>query len=124
MENGLEVTSKKFDEMEKIYSLEFIESDEKLLIMGKSKGSGGVMLIWDPYKTGKVEKVDFPMERDPLDCLANNSGNVLHVDNKGNVTSVLKRIELQQQKSEISDLSIKLNHKYCKISPYYKYSKR
>jgi len=38
MENGLEVASKKFAQVEKIYSLEFIDSDEKLLIIGKDSG--------------------------------------------------------------------------------------
>ena len=37
MENGLEIVSKKFDQLEKIYSLEFIDSDEKLLIIGDAE---------------------------------------------------------------------------------------
>ena len=34
MENGLEFMTKKFNEIEKIYLLEFIDSDEKLLVIG------------------------------------------------------------------------------------------
>jgi hypothetical protein len=118
MENGLEVASKKFDEMEEIYSLELIDSDEKLLVVGKSKDSGGVMLIWDPFNTGKIEKVKFPMKKDRLDCLARTSGNILHVDNEGKVTSVLKKVELQRQKPEIIDLDVELTKRYCKVGPY------
>ncbi|CAB4379485.1 unnamed protein product [Rhizophagus irregularis] len=34
MENGLEATSKKFDSIEKIHLLEFIEEDKKLVVVG------------------------------------------------------------------------------------------
>ncbi|PKY26532.1 hypothetical protein RhiirB3_513703 [Rhizophagus irregularis] len=38
IENGLEIASKKFEELERIYLLEFIDSDKKLLIIGKGQG--------------------------------------------------------------------------------------
>src|SRR5581483_9219491 len=89
LENGLQVASKKFDDLEEIYFLEFIDSDEKLFIAGKSKDSDEtIIIIWDLYDTGKVEKIEnFPMKKDCLDTLAKTTGNVLHVDDKGNVTS-------------------------------------
>ena len=63
MENGLQVVSKKFDEIEEIYSLEFIDSDEKLLVVGRRKDSDKlVFIIWDIYKTGGSEiKENFPI---------------------------------------------------------------
>ena len=55
-ENGLQVASKKFDELEEIYSLEFIDSDEKLFVVGKHKDSKKVKnIIWDIYRTGKAK---------------------------------------------------------------------
>ncbi|RIA86146.1 hypothetical protein C1645_829712 [Glomus cerebriforme] len=112
MENGLEVASKKFDEIEKIYSLEFIDNDEKLLIIG-SHEQNLKLLIWDMYNTGVVEKVaglnKFITIENLTTCLARTSGNILQIDNKGKVTSVLKRVEniLSKQKEE-TDKKLKL----------------
>jgi hypothetical protein len=110
MENGLQVVSKKFDEIEQIYLVEFISSDEKLLIIGKGpeEGEGGLkFIIWDLYNTGKVESEmlnNFPMKTiENLDTrLARTSGNILQIDDNGNVSSVLKKIEkdLDQKKKE------------------------
>ncbi|RGB26520.1 hypothetical protein C1646_720950 [Rhizophagus diaphanus] len=94
MENGLEVVSKKFDEFEKIYSLEFIDSDEKLLVIGEKKKQVK-LVIWDIYNTVKAEPItleNFPTE-DFSNCLARTSGNILQVDEVGRVTSVLKKID-------------------------------
>ena len=50
--------SKKFDEIEKIYSLEFIDKDEKLLIIGENpKEKLLKILIWDIYNSGDVETI-------------------------------------------------------------------
>ncbi|RGB27731.1 hypothetical protein C1646_819585 [Rhizophagus diaphanus] len=57
IENGLQIASKKFDEIEQIYSLEFIENDEKLLIIGKSLEGGLIFIIWDLCDTGKAEPI-------------------------------------------------------------------
>jgi hypothetical protein len=102
MENGLEVMTKKLDEIKNIYSLEFIESDEKLLIIGKKMNEVKFM-VWDMYNTVKAETMtldNFFIE--DLDRLARTSGNILHVSKEGRVTSVLKRIEnkLKQNKPE------------------------
>ncbi|RIA86148.1 hypothetical protein C1645_856694 [Glomus cerebriforme] len=105
MENGLEIASKKFDEIEKIYSLEFISNDEKLLIIGKDLEENLKCIIWDLYNTGKVETIvlDNFLTIEDLDTrLARTSGNLLQVDDKGKVTSVLKKIEdiLEQNQSK------------------------
>ncbi|PKC06819.1 hypothetical protein RhiirA5_481799 [Rhizophagus irregularis] len=89
MENGLEVVSKKFDEIEKIYSLEFINSDEKLLIIGEKK---------DQAETITLENFSIV---ELSNRLARTSGNILQVDEEGRVTSVLKKIDkLKQNTSE------------------------
>ncbi|CAB5392141.1 unnamed protein product [Rhizophagus irregularis] len=89
MENGLQVASKKFDEIKKIHLLEFIDSDEKLLI-----------IVWDLYDTGKYELTELPMTNlENIDTrLAKISGNVLQIDDKGKVSSVLKKIEEVKKK--------------------------
>jgi hypothetical protein len=94
MENGLEVVSKKFDEIEKIYSLEFINSDEKLLIIGEKKDQVK-LIIWDMYNTVKAEQIELDKFStvDLKNRLARTSGNILQVDGAGRVTSVLKKIE-------------------------------
>src|SRR5689334_10725145 len=102
MENGLEVVSKKFDEFEKIYSLEFIDSDEKLLIIGEKKKQVK-LVIWDIYNTVKAETIT--LENFSIvelsNRLARTSGNILQVDEEGRVTSVLKKIDkLKQNTSE------------------------
>src|SRR5947209_2085605 len=99
MENGLEVASRKFDgEIEEIYLLEFIDYGEKLLIVGKGQDSQEVelkVIIWDLYNTGEVEPtmINDLKVKDLNTFLARTSGNILQIDSKGKVTSVLKKIE-------------------------------
>src|ERR1043165_568861 len=109
MENGLEISIKKFCEIEKIHSLEFIDNDEKLLIISKNSKDKNKLkfMIWDIYNTGKVETImldDYYPTIDHLDTrFARTSGNILQVDDKGNVISVLKKVEniiLKQKQSE------------------------
>src|SRR5439155_26203460 len=97
---------------DKIYSLEFFDSDEKLLIIGKSKGLNQVMLlIWDLYYTGKVEPVASDscfITKETKDRLAITSGNILQIDDKGNVISVLKKIENElKRRQPVAYLDIK-----------------
>ncbi|CAB5389570.1 unnamed protein product [Rhizophagus irregularis] len=114
IENGLQIALKKFDEIEQIYSLEFIENDEKLLIIGKSLEGGLKFIIWDLYDTviasslaftnvNKWKRLDnFPSIENLDTRLARTSGNILQIDNDGNVSSILKKVEnkLKEQKSE------------------------
>src|SRR6266480_3781187 len=99
MENGLEIVSKKFEQIKNIRLLEFINSDEKLLVIGEDSENKLKFIIWDIYHTGKVKTItldDYPTI-DSLDsfgtCFARTSGNLLTVDAKGNVTSILKKVE-------------------------------
>ncbi|PKY52149.1 hypothetical protein RhiirA4_469605 [Rhizophagus irregularis] len=118
MENGLQVASKKFNEMERIHLLEFIDSDETLLVIGEGskedKDPEGEkklkIIIWDLYNTGKVEPIeldDFPMDivRNIDTRLARTSGNILQIDNDGKVSSILKKIEriLRQRKEKTEE---------------------
>ncbi|PKY55879.1 hypothetical protein RhiirA4_448539 [Rhizophagus irregularis] len=109
MENGLQVASKKFDEIEKIHLLEFIDGDEKLLIIGedfkedkdsKKDKKKLKFIVWDLYDTGKHELTELPMTNiENIDTrLAKISGNVLQIDDKGKVSSVLKKIEEDKKK--------------------------
>ncbi|RIA84913.1 hypothetical protein C1645_858515 [Glomus cerebriforme] len=108
MENGLQVASKRFNEIKSIYLLEFFDSDEKLLIIGRglTEGNKGLkFIIWDLYNTGKVESISldyFPNIEYLGTRLARTSGNILRVDNKGIVTSVLREVEnkLSEQKKQ------------------------
>jgi hypothetical protein len=98
IENGLETVRKKFDEIDEIYLLEFIDYDEKLLVIGtKSREKRLKLITWDPFNTGKVEvevKLDNFLTIENLGArLARTSGNLLQVDDKGKVTSILKKIE-------------------------------
>src|ERR1043165_9128700 len=97
MENGLETGLKNFNEVDRIYLLEFIDNGEKLLIIGtKGQEEKLKLIIWDPYNTGKVETStldNFLTVGNLGTRLARTSGNLLQVDDDGNVTSVLKKIE-------------------------------
>ncbi|CAG8460788.1 5186_t:CDS:2 [Rhizophagus irregularis] len=76
MENGLQVVSKKFYEIEKIHLLEFIDCDKKLLIIGSLKNEEKIIdknqnseknekkckfkfIVWDLYKTERPIIDDF-----------------------------------------------------------------
>ncbi|RGB23908.1 hypothetical protein C1646_773828 [Rhizophagus diaphanus] len=106
MENGLEVTSKKFNKLEKIHSLEFIENDRKILVIGEAQNKKLKHIIWDIYNNEETKPT-------PLDKfltinnfgkrLAGSPGNLLQVNDEGNVISILKWIEkslkLNQEKN-------------------------
>jgi len=108
LENGLQVASKKFDDIEKIYLVEFFDNDEKLLIIGKGpeEGDEGLrFIIWDLYNTSELKsmKVDnFPMAiiKNLGTRLARTSGNILQIDDDGTVSSVLKKVEKELKKSK------------------------
>src|SRR5687768_671539 len=98
--------------MDKIYSLEFFNGDEQLLIIGKSKVKNKneqqlMLIIWDLYETGKFKQIaseDFVMTKEAKDRLAITSGNILQIDDEGKVTSVLKKIENGSNPVEYLDL--------------------
>src|ERR1043165_6029162 len=98
MENGLEISSRCFKEFGKIYLMEFIDSDEKLLLIGSDlHKSTPRVVIWDLYNTHKVETIqlgnlEFTKQNISVH-LASTSGNLLQVDDKGKVQSILKMID-------------------------------
>jgi hypothetical protein len=111
MENGLQVIKKKFNEIKKIYLLEFFDNDEKLFIIGSPeegenwKLSDLKFIIWDLCNTGKHELIEldnFPVRNveDLGKRLARTSGNILQIGDDGTVSSVLKKVEnrLRQKK--------------------------
>ncbi|GES84515.1 hypothetical protein GLOIN_2v1846762 [Rhizophagus clarus] len=104
MENGLQIASKKFDEIERIHFLEFIDNDEKLFIIGEEEGEDPEedknalkFIIWDLYNTSKYELInDFQIYTNVENIytrLARTSGNILRVDGSGKVLSTLKKVE-------------------------------
>ncbi|RGB41636.1 hypothetical protein C1646_751929 [Rhizophagus diaphanus] len=112
MENGLQITSKEFDGIEKIHLLEFIDSDDKILIIGEEKKELK-LIVWDLYSTGKVELStklgNFSTIIENLSTrLARTSGNILQINDDGKVSSVLKRVEneLKTKKKENKKLSL------------------
>jgi hypothetical protein len=106
MENGLQVASKKFDEIKRIHLLEFVDSDEKLLILGECPKGNMIFVIWDLFNTGKVELTS--LDNFTITRLARTSGNILQIDENGKVSSVLKRVEEK----------LKLKKVNCKIPNY------
>uniref|UniRef100_U9SHP0 Uncharacterized protein n=1 Tax=Rhizophagus irregularis (strain DAOM 181602 / DAOM 197198 / MUCL 43194) TaxID=747089 RepID=U9SHP0_RHIID len=84
IENGLQVASKKFNELERIHLLEFIDSDETLLVIGES-----------PKEDKDSEELDnFPMDiiKNIDTSLASTSGNILQIDNDGKVSGTEEEI--------------------------------
>src|SRR6266542_104565 len=103
MENGLQVAKKKFDEIKNIHLLEFIESDEKLLMIAEDQKENPILVIWDMYNTGKVETI--PLER----CfptkyfnvrLARTYGNLLQIDDEGKIISILKKVDESESRKK------------------------
>ena len=124
MENCLEIATKTFPQIEKIHLLEFIDNDEKLFIVGEDSKNKLKFIIWDIYRTDKVDIItpdNFLTIKDlgtRLTRLAKTSGNLLTVDDEGKVRSVLKEIELERkrkQPDEITYLDMELTKKRGKI---------
>ncbi|PKY19278.1 hypothetical protein RhiirB3_432306 [Rhizophagus irregularis] len=91
IENGLQVASKKINELERIHLLEFIDSDETLLVIGESPKE-------DKDSEGEKKLKDYNLNIDT--SLASTSGNILQIDNDGKVSSVLKKIRKKNKYPE------------------------
>ncbi|CAB4389940.1 unnamed protein product [Rhizophagus irregularis] len=111
MENGLQIASKKFNEIERIYLLEFIDGDDRLLIIGEGLKEGNDLekelkfIVWDFYDTGKYELTeldDFLITNveNIHTRLARTSGNIIQIDNYGNVSSILKEVKKGLEKKD------------------------
>ncbi|GBC51967.2 hypothetical protein GLOIN_2v1766387 [Rhizophagus irregularis DAOM 181602=DAOM 197198] len=83
IENGLQVASKKFNELERIHLLEFIDSDETLLVIGESPKE-------DKDSEGEKKLKDYNLNIDT--SLASTSGNILQIDNDGKVSGTEEEI--------------------------------
>ncbi|CAG8586203.1 2807_t:CDS:10 [Funneliformis caledonium] len=111
MEHGSEIAIKTFEKIN-ILLIEFINSDEKLLLIGSDTKNNNDLkiIIWDIYDTDNVETIALKkLTTEHLStCLASTSGNLLQVNDEGKVTSILKMIEtitnkLKNNNSENSD---------------------
>ncbi|POG75664.1 hypothetical protein GLOIN_2v1769895 [Rhizophagus irregularis DAOM 181602=DAOM 197198] len=121
-ENGLQIASKEFDELEKIVLLEFFNSDEKIFIIGKCPKGDVKIIIWDLYNTSNYEIVELDdslisIKKDIKTRLARTLGNILQIDDNGTVSSLIKKVEekLKRQKEkeekEKNAVLIKLDEK-------------
>ncbi|RGB23884.1 hypothetical protein C1646_805703 [Rhizophagus diaphanus] len=110
-ENGLLIALKKFDELEKIDLLEFIDSDEKIIIIGKCPEDKAMIIIWDLYNNSNYEIVELDdslisTKKDIRIRLARTLGNILQIDDDGTVSSFIKKVEKklkQKKKKEKND---------------------
>ncbi|CAI2167596.1 17996_t:CDS:2 [Funneliformis geosporum] len=91
---GLEISYKLFEEIRKIHLIEFIDGDEKLLLVCSDEEKNQKIIIWDLYNSDMIKT--FPLCKNTH--LARTSGNILQVDYKGNVTSILKMIDNELRK--------------------------
>jgi hypothetical protein len=103
IENGLEFSAKNFHgELDKIHSLEFYDNDEKLLIVGEVTGEEKMkVLVWDIYNTCKITPILLDKSRTIEDFnihWTRTSGNILQINNKGEVTSFLKMVDTEIKK--------------------------
>ncbi len=106
MENGLEISSRKFKEIEKISLVEFIDNDEKLLLIGNDKNKDLKIIIWDLYNTNKVKEIQLVKNLTIQNLntqLTRSFGNILRVDDKGKVTSILKMIDIKLKKEKMNE---------------------
>ncbi|CAG8575470.1 696_t:CDS:10 [Funneliformis caledonium] len=130
LEHGSEIAIRKFEEINNIQLIEFINSDEKLLLIGSDSENDDLnIIIWDIYDTDKVDEVEkISLEHLTAQhlsiCLASTSGNLLQVNDEGKVTSILKMIEEvkannenNESKSENPDLKI-YDPKSKELPPY------
>lgn len=107
----MEFSAKNFHgELDKIHSLEFIENDEKLLIVGEKFGEEKMkVLIWDIYNTCKITTILLDKSRTIEDFnlhWTRTSGNILQINDKGEVTSFLKIIDTEIRNQQNSHVKI------------------
>ncbi len=110
MENGLEISSRKFEEIEKIHLTEFIDNDEKLLLICSDEEDDEKLriIIWDLFDTDKVIEIQSVKNLTLTNLsthLAGTSGNLFQVDDKGKVTSIIKMVEIEL-KNELNKINL------------------
>ncbi|GBC02299.1 hypothetical protein RclHR1_04550006 [Rhizophagus clarus] len=110
IENGLEVVSKKFDNINKIKFLEFIEKDKKLFIVEKDKGGDAKFHIW--LMSGCLNDY-FSISRDDICLSDSNIPSLSRYDihnntlTKSNGKVVLRNKDYEDQFEIISEITIK-----------------
>jgi hypothetical protein len=111
MENGLEVTTKKFTEMNiQILFFDFVKNDEKLLIVIEEESynedtseivATPIIVVWDLFSSSDncVRRIHDTFSLFPKKCehhqrLANSSGYLITITDDGNITSLLEDSEI------------------------------
>ncbi|CAB5389584.1 unnamed protein product [Rhizophagus irregularis] len=118
-ENGLQIASKEFDELEKIVLLEFFDSDEKIFIIGKCQDKA-MIIIWDLYNNSnyKIVELDDSListKKDIRTRLARTLGNILQIDDDGTVSSFIKKVEKKLKQKKEKEKNEKKNEKKIEI---------
>ncbi|PKB92526.1 hypothetical protein RhiirA5_508248, partial [Rhizophagus irregularis] len=111
MENGLEVTTKKFNETNiQILFFDFVKNDEKLLIVIEKESYNEEtselvktlnIVVWDLFSSSDncIRRINDTFSLFPKKCehhqrLANSSGNLITINDDGNITSLLQDSEI------------------------------
>ncbi|GBC40667.1 uncharacterized protein OCT59_029180 [Rhizophagus irregularis] len=111
MENGLEVTTKKFDETNiQILFFDFLKNDENLLIVVEKESykeenseivKTPTIVVWDLFSSSDncIRRINDTFSLFPKKCehhqrLANSSGNLITITDDGNITSLLQDSEI------------------------------
>ncbi|CAG8626949.1 10292_t:CDS:2 [Funneliformis mosseae] len=114
MENGLEVTTKKFKEknFRRIIFFDFVQDDNQLLLVIEEERFNEdditqVFVVWDLFSSSDycVRKIDdtsplFPEKRENF---ANASGNLFTVTERGDIISILKESEIVRLLNPVND---------------------
>ncbi|CAB4409308.1 unnamed protein product [Rhizophagus irregularis] len=131
MENGLEVTTKKFNETNiQILFFDFVKNDEKLLIVIEEESYNEVtsefvntpiIVVWDLFNSSDncIRRINDTFSLFPKKCehhqrLANASGNLITITDDGNITSLLQDSEIIKLLDPVNDNTrnvIQLNDK-------------
>ncbi|RGB22453.1 hypothetical protein C1646_822539 [Rhizophagus diaphanus] len=111
MENGLEVTTKKFNETNiQILFFDFVKNDEKLLIVIEKENyneetsqfvNTPTIVVWDLFSSSDncIRRINDTFSLFPKKCehhqrLANSSGDLITITDDGNITSLLQDSEI------------------------------
>jgi hypothetical protein len=136
MENGLEVTTKKFiDRNVQMLFFDFVQDDSKLLIViekGRHNEDTAeieiapIIVIWDLFSSSDncVRRTNdiyslFPAKHEHPQRLANSSGNLITITENGTIVPILKEqkmIKLLNPESDNTRNKILLNRSYDVIN--------
>src|SRR5215216_4274830 len=114
MEHGSRIASKSFEKfnIHIIHLIEFINSDEKLLLIVSDSTKDLKIMIWDIYDTDKVDIITLEglTSQNLSTCFTSSSGNILHVNNEGKVISISNMIKIKSKKSEKNNIESNLEN--------------